>query len=97
MSLISPDTWGVDVRPSIEWLEELVKELGFDLARREIQVCARALAGLTRNGIALDLDLKPPTVATLSQRAYHKLNISHLNELFTLCLRALTVRHHSKD
>jgi len=93
LSMVSPHAMQPGSRPSIDWLEETVSELGKGLTPREIQVCARALSGLTRTGIALDLDIKPPTVSTLTQRAYGKLNISHLNELFALCLQVITLRH----
>jgi len=41
---------------------------------------------MTRAGIALDLEIKPRTAATLTQGAYSKLNICSLNEFFALCL-----------
>lgn len=93
LSIISPAVWEAGEQPSIEWFEDLIRELGNGLAPREIQVCARALHGMTRTGIGLDLEIKPTTVNTLTQRAYDKLNISTLNELFALCLRALALRN----
>lgn len=93
LQLISPTAWEAGQQPSIEWFEELLRELGHGLTPREIQVCARALLGMTRNGIGLDLDIKPTTVNTLTQRAYAKINISTLNELFALCLRAVSLRN----
>lgn len=92
LSMVSPQAMQPGDRPSIEWLEEIVTELGSGLTPREIQVCARALFGLTRTGIALNLEIKPPTVSTLTQRAYGKLNISNLNELFARCLQVVTLR-----
>ena len=59
------------------------------LSRREAEACARALIGVTNLGIALDLGVKESTVATLRRRAYRKLGISSLQELFLLCLRRL--------
>jgi len=41
---------------------------------------------MTGEGIGLDIGVQPATVATLRKRAYAKLNISTLNELFALCL-----------
>ena len=74
----------------IEWLENLVTDLGYGLTPREIEVCARALSEMTHAGIALDLGIKPTTVVTLVQRAYARVNISTLNELFGLCLASLS-------
>jgi DNA-binding CsgD family transcriptional regulator len=56
------------------------------LAQREIEVCARALIGMSVEGTALDLGIGPTSVATYRQRAYQKLNISSQNELFALVL-----------
>lgn len=72
--------------PPIVKLENLVIGLDQRLSRREIEVCARVMGGLTREAVSLDLGIKPSTVATLMRRAYQKLNISSLNELFALCL-----------
>ena len=44
---------------------------------------------MTNLGIALDLGVKESTVATLRRRAYAKLGISGVQELFLLCLRRL--------
>ena len=59
---------------------------------RERAVCARALAGLTVAGIASDLGVKAPTIATLRQRAYAKLGISSLSQLFARCIEQLARR-----
>ncbi len=72
--------------PPVAMLERLVSDLGAGLTPREVEVCALALLGKTGTGIALDLGVKEPTVATLRKRAYAKLGISTLNELFALCL-----------
>jgi DNA-binding CsgD family transcriptional regulator len=90
---ISSSAWEAGETPSVEWFEELLRELSTSLTPRETQVCARALTGMTRNGIGLDLEIKPTTVSTLIQRAYVKLNISTLSELFALCLRALALHN----
>jgi len=78
--------WDAETIPSIDRLESLVSGLGDILSKREIQVCARVMQGLTREAVSLDLGLKQPTIATFLRRAYAKLNISSLNELFALCL-----------
>jgi DNA-binding CsgD family transcriptional regulator len=74
---------------SIRYLEELLAGIEERLTPRERAVCARALAGQTVHGIASELGIKPPTVATLRRRAYSKLNISSLNELFARCMEQL--------
>ena len=51
------------------------------LSARECEVCARAIAGLTIEGTALDLNIRKTSVITYRQRAYQKLGISSLNEL----------------
>jgi len=90
ISLVSPAALEPGSNPPVEWLEKLVFDLGHGLTPREVQVCARALSGMTRAGIALDLGVKPTTVVTLVQRAYARINISTLNELFGLCLGSLS-------
>ena len=74
---------------SIRYLEELLAGIEERLTPRERAVCARALAGQTVLGVASELGIKPPTVATLRRRAYSKLNISSLNELFARCMEQL--------
>ena len=90
VSLVSPAALEPGSNPPVEWMEKLVTDLGHGLTPREVQVCARALSGMTRAGIALDLGVKPTTVVTLVQRAYARINISTLNELFGLCLGSLS-------
>ncbi len=74
---------------SIRYLDDLLARIEPRLTPREREVCARALAGQTVQGIASELGVRPPTVATLRRRAYEKLNISSLNELFARCLEQL--------
>ena len=80
-----PD-WQRETHPSVEQLEDIVRGLDPALTPRQVQVCARALTGMTNTAIGLDLGVQVPTVATLRARAYAVLNISSLNELFALCL-----------
>jgi DNA-binding CsgD family transcriptional regulator len=91
LAILPPPPWQSGTRPPKEVLEKLVATLSTDLTPREIQVCARAILGMTNNGIGLELGVKTPTVATLRKRAYAKLNISSLNELFALCLANSTI------
>lgn len=70
-------------------LQELAHRLcqhSAKLTEREQQVCARALLGLSSEGIALDLEIKTASVHTYRKRAYKKLEISSQNELFALCI-----------
>jgi DNA-binding CsgD family transcriptional regulator len=73
-------------RPSVEMFEALVGGLDERLTKRQVQVCARALMGMTNVAVGLSLGIQVPTVATLRKRAYATLKISSLNELFALCL-----------
>jgi DNA-binding CsgD family transcriptional regulator len=77
---------------SIAFLDSLLMSLNEQLTNRERAVCARALAGLTVAGIAADLGVKASTIATLRQRAYSKLGISSLSQLFARCIEQLA-RH----
>lgn len=89
-SLDLPSAWVGDKRPSVARLEERIKALiagdGPKLSAREVEVCARAVIGISGEGIGLDLGVKPSTVATLRKRAYTKLGISSVHELFAMCL-----------
>ena len=51
------------------------------LPRRELQVCARTLLGMTTTGIALDLAIGEETVSTYRKRTYERLCISSRHEL----------------
>jgi DNA-binding CsgD family transcriptional regulator len=53
------------------------------LPRREAEVCARILYGLSSVGIALDLTVSEETVKTYRKRAYQRLNIGSERELLT--------------
>jgi len=85
-----PAVWSEGALPSVSRLEARIGQLepasGAKLSEREIQVCARAVVGYSGEGIALDLGVKQSTVATLRKRAYAKLNISTVHELFMMCL-----------
>jgi DNA-binding CsgD family transcriptional regulator len=54
-----------------------------ELPRREAEVCARILFGLSSVGIALDLSVSEETVKTYRKRAYQRLNIGSERELLT--------------
>jgi DNA-binding CsgD family transcriptional regulator len=53
------------------------------LPRREAEVCARILYGLSSVGIALDLSVSEETVKTYRKRAYQRLVIGSERELLT--------------
>lgn len=86
-----------ETQHSISRYEDLVRRVNDDLTTRQIQVCARALCGMTNQGIAIDLGIAIPTVATLRKRAYRRLNISSLNELFSLCLAHMAHERSARD
>lgn len=71
---------------SVKEAEQIVGALPAALTRREVQVCARVLRGLTSEGIAIDLGLSKATVATFRKRAYGRLGVSSAAELFNCCL-----------
>lgn len=64
----------------------LLLRLPVRLSAREREVCALTLAGHTREGAGLALGIAPSSVATLRRRAYQKLCIHGVGELFALCL-----------
>lgn len=82
---------------SIPEIEVRLQELMPALSRRETQVCARILRGISTPGIALDLELREHSVATYRKRAYRRLSIGTRFELMQLYLGASTpaqpVRH----
>lgn len=82
----TPTAWRQTSQPDNASLEKRLAALRCGLSAREQQVCARALRGMTNPGIALDLGVQVSTVSTLRRRAFAKLHISTLSELFLLCL-----------
>lgn len=54
-----------------------------DLPRREMQICARILYGLSTTGIALDLAVGPESVKTYRKRVYQRLQIGCERQLLT--------------
>lgn len=70
----------------IETLMERLAKIDIKLTKREKEVCARILLGMSSEGIALDLKIKTQSVLTYRKRSYARLNISSQNELFGLCL-----------
>jgi len=62
------------------------------LTLREVEVCTGILLGRTVEAIALDLGIRPASVATYRKRAYRRLGISAQNQLFALCFNELAAR-----
>jgi len=58
-----------------------------DLSVREAQVCDRLSTGLSLRGVALELDVSENTAKTLRARAYRKLGIVSISQLFALLTR----------
>ena len=68
----------------LDTIERCLEHLPCGLSKREREVCARAAAGKTIEGTALDLNIRQTSVITYRQRAYQKLGISRQNELVAL-------------
>jgi DNA-binding CsgD family transcriptional regulator len=79
---------GMTTRPTgpmtIDAIQRRLAALPGELSEREREVCARAIAGKTIEGTALDLNIRRTTVITYRERAYQKLHVSSLNELVAL-------------
>ena len=75
---------GIPRHLELDSIEQLLRCITGSLSDREIQVCARVVAGMTIDRTALDLAIKRTTVVTYRQRAYEKLNITRRNELVAL-------------
>lgn len=78
------------VRPSLSaWSRQMQRLPGLPpLSSQEAVVCAHILEGHSNKTIALDEGISVHSVVTYRRRAYSKLNITSLNELFSLMLRA---------
>lgn len=77
---------------AVEEIEQKLRELLPSLSRRETQVCARILRGMSTPGIALDLELREDSVATYRKRAYRRLVIGTRFELIQRFLSASRTR-----
>ena len=65
---------------SVEEIEDRCRRAG-GFPRREAEVCARIVSGLTTKSAAEELGLGEQTVLTYRKRIYHRLNISCHHEL----------------
>lgn len=75
---------------SLDRIEGCIATAPDGLARREAEVCARILYGLTTTGIALDLKIGEQTVMTYRKRAYARLCIGCHRELLIWYLNLWT-------
>jgi DNA-binding CsgD family transcriptional regulator len=71
-------------RATLQYYRHRLLILDRGLTARELDVAVRALYGLTAEGTALDLAIKTSSVITYRKRAYERLGISSLNELFRM-------------
>ena len=69
-----------------ELLRRRLMRLGGSLTARETEVCILALQGATNPEIASSLKIEPSTVSTLRHRAYDRLGVSNIVEIFLKCL-----------
>ncbi|WP_011580143.1 MULTISPECIES: helix-turn-helix transcriptional regulator [Chelativorans] len=72
-----PARW-TEARPAIQ---NLIERIAPDMPRREVQVCAGIIFGLSSEAIALEIGIGRNTVMTYRKRAYARLNISSQHEL----------------
>ena len=76
---------------SLPLIEAVIGGAGSKLTKREIQVCARILVGISCVGIALDLGIGEETVTTYRKRAYQRLEIGCQRELLLWYVSQLEV------
>ena len=75
---------GISHAVDLDLLEQQLLCLSGGLSKREAQVCARIVAGMTIDRTAEDLAIKRTSIVTYRQRAYYKLDVSRQNELVAL-------------
>jgi DNA-binding CsgD family transcriptional regulator len=81
---------GTDVSAALTRLvdiERCIAHAPVGFPRREAQVCARVIYGVSTVGIALELDIAEETVLTYRKRIYARLEISTQRELLLWYLR----------
>jgi DNA-binding CsgD family transcriptional regulator len=69
---------------SVDEIEDTVRTIMPSLTKREAQVCARILRGVSTPGIAIDLAVCEESVATYRKRAYRRLEIGSRFELIQM-------------
>ncbi len=87
-----------NLTPALTSLEEIQSCVigATDLSRREGEVCARILYGLSSCGIALDLGIGKESVMTYRKRAYQRLGIGSQRELLMWYLALWSTLHGGK-
>ena len=76
-----------DCKLTVAELEDRFHDLGAGLPQREMEVCARAVYGMTVEGAALDLNIGRASVLTYRKRAYARLGATCANELCKIVLK----------
>lgn len=66
---------------SLANVEECIRASEVTLPRREFEVCARLIYGMTTTGIALELEIGEGSVMTYRKRLYDRLHIGSQREL----------------
>jgi DNA-binding CsgD family transcriptional regulator len=66
---------------SLPAITQCISRASFDLTKRESQVCARIIYGMSSVGISLDLAIGEESVMTYRKRAYSRLHIATHREL----------------
>lgn len=74
---------------SLEHIERALVCMEEHFPRRESQVCARMIFGMSSAGIALDLAIGEETVATYRKRIYQRLGISTQREMLVWYISSL--------
>ena len=72
---------------SLQLIERCIAESTLNLSRREGQVAARIVYGISHAGIAVDLGVSEETVATYRKRLYRRLEMGSQRELVLLYLK----------
>ncbi|MCP3730294.1 LuxR C-terminal-related transcriptional regulator [Sphingomonas sp. MG17] len=78
---------------SLPHIEQCIASARSPLKRREAEVCARLLYGVSAAGIAADLEIGEETVTTYRKRAYSRLGIASRHELLIWYLDLWHTRH----
>jgi len=86
LALVRRHAAHISPKTSLEHYYERLCIVAPSLTRREAEVCAGIIGGLTSEGIALELGIRLNTVLTHKKRAYSRLEISSQNQLLRLIL-----------
>lgn len=81
-----------DCLRSLNAIETVILKAQVGLTRREVDVCARTIYGLSSAGISADLGIGEESVLTYRKRAYQKLEIATQRELMLWHIRLFESR-----